>query len=300
MEEEGKTLPRRLPTTDPESRVMKNKSGGFAPNYTPTAMVDVSSGFIVSTDVLSESNEDQHLVPSLEDVQQQFGLESPPGEVLADGLMATATNIEECEDRGIDLYSPLSRDTSPNNPAIRDDPSQPVAAKDVVNLPTRTTSRKENTRQFDKAAFVYDAEENCYWCPDGKRLDYVDTLNETRNGHARVRARYKAPEAVCSGCPLRDLCLHGTAKRRGINRHPSEAQLEAHAAKMATEQAQEKYARRKHPGERPFAVIKQVFGARQFLHRGLKKVRQEWTWLSTAFNLQQLVGVIRTGIGPPT
>ena len=68
---------------------------------------------------------------------------------------------------------------------------------------------------------------------------------------------------------------------------------------MKTDDAKKKYARRRHPGERPFAVIKQHFGARQFLTRGLERVKQEWLWLTTAFNLKQLVGLIRSGTDPP-
>ncbi|MGY8880740.1 MAG: hypothetical protein ACKVKV_08730 [Dehalococcoidia bacterium] len=37
-----KQKPAQVPTTDPQSRVMPNKEGGFAPNYTPTALTDGS------------------------------------------------------------------------------------------------------------------------------------------------------------------------------------------------------------------------------------------------------------------
>ena len=39
----------------------------------------------------------------------------------------------------------------------------------------------------------------------------------------------------------------------------------------------------------PDAVIKQVMGLRRFLLRGVDKVRTEWRWACTAFNLQKLV-----------
>ena len=58
---------------------------------------------------------------------------------------------------------------------------------------------------------------------------------------------------------------------------------------MATEEGQQKYADRRSPGERPFGVIKQVFGARQFLLRGQSQVKTEWRWLVTAFNIKQLL-----------
>jgi transposase len=54
MEQAGETLPNRLPITDPQSRVTPNKDGGYAPNYTPLATVDVDSGLVVSADVIRD------------------------------------------------------------------------------------------------------------------------------------------------------------------------------------------------------------------------------------------------------
>jgi hypothetical protein len=36
-----------------------------------------------------------------------------------------------------------------------------------------------------------------------------------------------------------------------------------------------------------------VLGLRQFLHRGIEKVRMEWTWACTALNLGKLVRAIQ-------
>jgi hypothetical protein len=44
--------------------------------------------------------------------------------------------------------------------------------------------------------------------------------------------------------------------------------------------------------ETPNAVIKQVMGLRQFGLRGLEKVRTEWWWACTAFNLKQLIAAV--------
>lgn len=300
MEQAGLAPPARLPITDPESRVMPNKDGGFAPNFTPTATVDVDSGLVVSADVSGSINEDKQLVPSIEDVQKKFGLEDSPPEVLADGLMATGENLEACRQRGIELYSPIKNEHDEENPALRDDPTQPVAAADRDRLPTKKVRRHGVTyEQLDKRAFVYDAEQDCYWCPEGKRLDYQNTTTERRNGGRRVRRRYRAAVSDCQSCPLSSRCISGNAKSRMINREQHESLREAHAKKMSTEKAQKKYARRRHPSERPFAVIKQKFGARQFLLRGLSQVRQEWDWLVTAFNLERLFGLMLSGAGPP-
>ncbi len=57
---------------------------------------------------------------------------------------------------------------------------------------------------------------------------------------------------------------------------------------MQTDEAKTAYKRRLHAGETPFAVIKRIMGLRQFLMRGLQRVKTEWLWACTAFNLIKL------------
>ncbi|HSK67878.1 MAG TPA: IS1182 family transposase, partial [Candidatus Limnocylindria bacterium] len=284
----------RIPLTDPESRVMPNKEGGYAPNYTPTAMVDLGSGLIVGADVLGEVNEDGHLIPACEEVQAQLGLPAPPP-VAADGLMATGANIAGCEERGITLYSPVPVPDPASNPALRVDPSQPVAEKDWERLPTQQVkTHGQSQQQLDKTAFVYDAARDCYWCPLGHALPYVATTSEASGRRRRVRARYQAAGQSCQACPLRARCLRGQAKGRRIYREQYDAHRERHAQHMAKPESQTQYARRRHAGERPFAVIKQQFGLRQFLHR----LQDEWRWAALAFNLQRILSLLRSRAGP--
>lgn len=75
--------------------------------------------------------------------------------------------------RGIEFLSPLSELKCENNPALRDDPTVPVAAEDVKRLPINPSSKK-----FDRSAFVYDAEADCFHCPAGKTLSHAG--KETR------------------------------------------------------------------------------------------------------------------------
>ena len=58
---------------------------------------------------------------------------------------------------------------------------------------------------------------------------------------------------------------------------------------MASNRGRKIYARRKWIAETPFGLIKQWMGLRQFLLRGLEKVRAEWLWTCTAFNLAKLL-----------
>lgn len=292
---EGRAVPKRVPITDLEARLMPNKEGGHAPNYTPLATVDIASGLIVAEDVLNVVNEDAHLVPAVEEVQRQFNLATPP-EVLTDGLNCTGANLAACAERGISMVSPCEVPDAASNPALRADPTQPVPEADWDRLPVHPV--KGSGPQLDKSAFVYDEQRNCYWCPLGQPLNYRNTTSEACGSGRRIRARYQAEETACAACPLRARCLQGKAKARQINREQHETHRERHAQKMATPEAQAIYALRRHPGERPFAVIKHQFGLRRFLLRGLSRVRMEWGWAATAFNLQRLMSLMRSRAGP--
>jgi transposase len=47
-----KKNPAQLPKADQDARVLPNKEGGYAPNYTPTVVTETTGGFIVDADVL--------------------------------------------------------------------------------------------------------------------------------------------------------------------------------------------------------------------------------------------------------
>lgn len=300
LEAAGATVPKRLPITDTDARVMPNKTGGCGVNYTPTTAVDLESGLILGSEVLNVINEDQHLIPAIKEVQRDFGLPHPP-EAVADGLMATGANLHECEQQGITLYSPVPLPDS-QNPALRPDPSQPVPEADWERLPKNEIRRDgQSATQLDKSAFVFDEAGNRYWCPLGQPLEYKHTTTEKSGTGRRIRGRYQADPAACAGCPLRAQCLFGKANSRSINREQYEGERERHAQRMAKPESKEIYQQRRHAAETPFAVIKQRFGVRQFLMRGLERVQDEWRWACLTFNLSRLLNWRMTeATGPPT
>lgn len=310
LAEEGRSVPQRIPVTDLESRVMPNKDGGHAPNYTPFATVDIDSGMIVDEDVLNVINEDGYLIPSIRSVQQNFQLTEPSDEgaesstavtrpliVMTDSLNGTGANLAACEAGQINLISPCLTPDPATNPALRSDPTQPVPESQWDQLPTHTI-KKGAPPQLDKSAFVYDAQRDCYWCPMGQPMKNKGTTSEKSGSGRRYRTRYKAEPSACADCPLRSRCVYGNADSRQINREQYEEHRERHAAKMARPESKDLYKLRRHAGERPFAMIKQYFGLRQFLLRGLDRVRTEWCWATTAFNLHRLMSLICARPGP--
>lgn len=301
LETADQKVPARVPTTDPQSRITPNKDGGFAPNYTPTATVDVDSGLVVAANVIANTDEDKHMIQAVKEVMDSFSLEHPPEQLLADGMMCTGENLAQCKTLGIDFYSPIKLGAKVDNPAQRQDLSQAVSAEDIARLPTTTTKRRDGTTttQFNKNAFVYDKENDCYWCPAGKALPYNNSTSETDNGRTRIRLRYLAVVTDCASCSNKSQCIAASTKQRMVCHEQHESHRVEHADKMAEPDSKKKYGRRRHAGERPFATIKSQFGARGFLTRGLAKVSCEWHWLTAAFNLHRLMSLISGNAGPP-
>jgi hypothetical protein len=299
IEAEGKKVPSQLPITDPQSRIAKNKEGGFAPNYNPAIAVDADSGLIADSEVLSGTDEQNHMIEAVDRARSNFGPADADRatEVLADGLMATGENITECPQHNIDFYSPAG----PENPAYRDDPRQPVPEEKLAELPLRGRKPKqgeEDTRTFDKSAFLYDVENDVYWCPMGQELQ---KYTETRDHRGDPRYGYRASKEACAACSLKDRCFRNRRNQYGrrIECGAHEVAKQAHAAKMREPESREKYRRRASVTERPFAVIKQFFGVRQFLTRGLQNVRNEWRWISIACNLHRLLHLLAVRSGVP-
>ena len=60
------------------------------------------------------------------------------------------------------------------------------------------------------------------------------------------------------------------------------------AHRLQTFEGKKLYAKRKHIPELVFGIIKSVLGFRQFLLRGLAKVKAEWTLVTLAWNLKRM------------
>ena len=64
--------------------------------------------------------------------------------------------------------------------------------------------------------------------------------------------------------------------------------VEAMAHRLQTPEGKKLYAKRKHTPEPVFGIIKSILGFRQFLLRGLEKVKAEWTLVTLAWNMKRM------------
>jgi transposase len=269
----------KAPVADPEAQIAPNKEGGFAPNYTPVAVV-AEGGLIVAADVLEDSDESEAVLPAVDAVQENLG--QRPEEMLADSAFQSGPNLRGLQERGVEGYIPsATRRDAADNPARREDPRQAVPAEKWDRLPIDS-----GTKRLCRTAFIYDAPGRRYFCPMGKALEDIGAYAKNRRKMTIVYQRYRC--GGCVGCPLKGRCVPRDSVARTIDRDEHEPLREAMDERMRSEEAKRRRGLRSHLAEGVFAVLKQVMGVRQFLLRGLAKVRIEWTWAALALNLRKM------------
>lgn len=261
LAEEGKDKEkRRVSTSDPESRVMKQPDGGFAPSYNVQINTDAKSGVVVAVGVVQAGNDFEQLESGIDRVEQNRG--QAPQEVVTDGGFVSRDNIVAMNERKIELIGPCVDE----------------AGKGESSYEGRGVSP-----EYHSTAFVYDAQTDSYRCPKGKILKYEG--KEER--HMQVSYRYRAQRSDCQGCPVKSQCCPGNrVTGRSVHRGEELAEVTEFRQKMATERAREIYKTRAQVAETPNLWIKAKFGLRQFSVRGLRKVGMEALWACLTYNIR--------------
>jgi transposase len=252
---------RRVSTTDPQARRMKPGDGGIAPSLNVQVSTDTAHAIIVGAGVTPEANDQQQLVPAVEEVQRQNG--RLPGQILVDEGYTTRENILTANERGWHLIGA----TLP-----------PARATAVGSF-----QKRHLDPAFYPQNFTYQAESHAYTCPAGKLLPY----RYTRHHRAGVEIEiFRARPADCRNCALRQGCPPGKQGRMIARSQPIPA-VAAYVARMQTEAARAAYRRRAPVAEFSNLWLKAKLGLRQFCVRGLKKARCEVLWACLTYNIQQ-------------
>jgi len=276
----------RVPVADPQAPISPNKEGGFAPNYLPVAAVDAQSGMVVAAEVLEDNDERQAVLPAVDQIHQDLG--ELPKEMISDSGFNSGGNLEGLEQRGVVAYIPsATRQDRADNPARREAVQEPLSEDQWDKLPIDSS-----TKRLCRTAFVYDSTNNCYWCPMGKQLTYVGDCRKPHRNEIVDYQRFRC--GGCGRCPLKKRCLSKKSSMRTIDRDRHEPLREAMDARLRSEEGRQRRGIRSHLSEATFGTIKQTLGLRQFLLRGLRKVRMEWTWAVLAVNLRKLAGQWRS------
>lgn len=245
--------------TDPEARFMKNKKERIELSYNPQITVDHDSGIIVANDVTQDCTDHAQLEPQVNSTLENVG-ELPEGAKMSfDNGYFSGPNLRYLETSGLDGYIP--------------DRKQAGEMK----------GNKPEMSPFSKDSFYYEEEKDQFLCPNGGILS---RKGEYEYEGKRVYAYYGAN---CAECPFRSECA-GEGKIRAITSDDYEGERRRMAAKMRSEAGKEAYKKRKETVEWPFGNIKQNMKFREFLTRGIEKVRVEHNLVCTAHNLKVIWG----------
>jgi transposase len=240
----------KVSRTDPDSGYMvrDGKPKGFF--YLDHRTVDGKLGIVTDTHATPASVHDS--IPYLDRLDRQrrrFGLD-----VRAVGLdagYATAGIARGLEERGIAGVTGYRRPTPPK-PGM-----------------------------MPKKAFVHDAMEDGYRCPEGRMLTYATT---DRTGYRH----YKSDAAACRTCPLLASCTTNTKAQRTVTRHVWQDARERTDAHRLTDWGKRIYKRRKETVERSFADAKQLHGHRYARFRGLTAVASQCLLAAAAQNIKKI------------
>jgi len=251
----------RASQSDPQSRIMKQSDGGYAPSYNVQLSTEASHRIIVGAAVSQSPSDTHQLMGALAQVEHNLG--AKPAQMVVDGGFTNRKNILGMAEQGVDLIGSLA-DADPNS-----------------------AQRQRGVGEaFDLDRFSYEAGQDIYRCPAGEALRHKGRASEP----GVVIHKYTAKIEMCEACRFHAQCCPGNHYHgRSVTRTEYAAPLKQFAEKMQTEGAKGIYRQRGAVAEFPNAWIKDKLGLRQFRLRGLTKVRLEVLWAALTYNIQQWI-----------
>jgi hypothetical protein len=217
--------------------------------------------FVVGFSVHQRPGDPGCMIPHMEETKQQRGGQQPKN-AIADSAYGSEENYAYLEEEGIQAfvkYNTFHQETKPR--------------------------RKPNP--FAAEQMPYDETQDTFTCPNGQPLRYTATQHHrSDNGFESERRVYQCQD--CSQCPLKEKCT----KAQGNRQIQVSFRLRAMRARakdlLLSEQGTALRKQRSTDVETVFGRIKQDWGFRRFLLRGLEKVKTEWGLLCIAHNLAKL------------
>ena len=135
--------------------------------------------------------------------------------------------------------------------------------------------------RLPKRAYVYDATEDVYRCPDGQTLTYRTT---NREGYRE----YRSDPAICKACPFLGQCTSNAQQVKTVTRHVWEEHREAVDSHRLTTTGKAIYKRRKETIERSFADAKQLHGHRYLHMRGFLRAQEQCLLSAACQNMKKM------------
>jgi len=244
-----------LNVVDPDSALITRK-GETLQGYNGQIVCDGQQGLIVSAEVVNRPNDKQQLATQIQQAEENLGQRCAT--VVADAGYYSTQTAAQLVDQGTQVILP-----TPKSATAWDIPES-----------------------FGKAAFRYDAEQDCYRCPQGHRLRWIKQ-DHRRSGHVYTIEKAE----VCRTCLHWGVCTQSKVGR-SVVRLEQEELRETLRKQFEQPEIKKVFARRKAVVEHPFGHLKRNLGMRTFLLRGLLGVKAEFALGATAFNLTRVLRLL--------
>jgi hypothetical protein len=244
---------KKINLTDPDCAVMHSVQGSHA-SYNVQSVVDEKHGLIVHTEAVSQTSDVNQLAEQIEQANET--LNKPCEVACADAGYADTAELKKIDDKGIKVVVPSQRQAL----------------------------HKKEEKPFSKSHFRYDKEKDCYFCPEGKPLNYEATDDKRGKKYYRI-----SEPGLCHRCVHYGKCTSNKNGRR-IMRLVLEDLKERFEAQY--EASQEIYARRKTRAEHPFGHMKRNLKTDGFMLRGRDGVQAETSLLATCFDLRRMMTIV--------
>lgn len=151
-------------------------------------------------------------------------------------------------------------------------------------VPKSLTSGGKADGRFDRADFVYVAEDDQYRCPAGQRAIYRFSSVE-RDNPITLRTFWSS---ACPNCPIKSQCTPSDYRR--IRRWEYEAVLEAMQSRL--DRQPNAMTIRRRTVEHVFGALKHWMGSTHFQTRRLGHVATEMSLHVLAYNLKRVIRIL--------
>jgi transposase len=234
------------------------KNGQLKPGY--NLQMGTEGQFVVGFSIHQRPGDPGCLVPHLQGLKEHLG--RLPKNVIADSAYGSEEN-----------YAYINQEQMGNY------------------LKYNTFGKEQRARYkpnpFASDQLKYDPEKDELICPAGKRLAYRYTFyRETDNGYRGERRCYEAED--CSDCPLKTQCTKAKGNRRVELSFQLKAWRQQASQNLTSETGHKLRSLRGVEVESVFGRLKQDWGFRRFLLRGIDKVKTEYGLLCIAQNIAKL------------
>ena len=251
--------PKRINLTNPAARWTAATRDAAFYSYSTNYLIDLDHAVIVDVEATTSVRQAEVLAQRrmIERTQERFGLW--PERLVADTAYGSAPNLAWLvEDKGIE-------------------PHIPVFDK---------SARSDGT--LARSDFTYDAEDDSYLCPGGKRLRPSNRNFKTRRPLANADGfiRYRASQKDCQACNLKQRCAPRTATRKIVRSvHEGARDL---ARDISKSDAYLVSRRQRKKVEMLFAHLKRILKLDRLRLRGPNGAKDEFHLAAAAQNLRKL------------